>query len=320
MRLIVNAWFIQFCGEIVLTPFFSICYIGAQIRKTGMQKTRPSIPKFIIVCNVMAKLIDEARSKFTKWGILLKQVYDTIAMEGILIQWDRMILSPLEIRWYCADRRYLRFRPERTLRFSSPKPELDKDGKPILDKNGNPVIDMEGYKNLLTENKFRRYLQMEQFAAMVDTHTLPDSAHGRGKERTAGDDFQRSSVRVSKVYEDLLQWSVVVDTPMDAKVEKLSSLRNKLFKIKKIKNPDFDETPFNRRHQPAWGCAFICVTHVCEVCGVRNEVLCRGRKEQRVRVAADNGDPDAMAQLSIDGKNMKKHGRYRFESVAIARL
>ncbi|MDD2313815.1 MAG: hypothetical protein WCR50_02965 [Proteiniphilum sp.] len=255
----------------------------------------------------MAKLIDEARSN-SLMSILLKQVYDTITNGG-----DPDSVGPND---------FIAFDPigivltDDTFDFAlkglfgsapSPKPELDKDGKPILDKNGNPVIDMEGYKNLLTENKFRRYLQMEQFAAMVDAipSQIPPMVEGKnGRQVTI---FNDSSKRVSKVYEDLLQWSVVVDTPMDAKVEKkLSSLRNKLFKIKKIKNPDFDETlPIDDTNQPEVVHSFVSPMYAKYV-EYEMKYYAEVEKNNEVRVAADNGDPDAMAQLSIDGKNMKK--------------
>lgn len=189
----------------------------------------------------------------------------------------------------------------------APKPMLDGEGKPILDSNGNPKIDMETYKNLLIDSKFRKYLQMEQFASMVDViHTgIPPLIDG--KEGRAPVIFNDSTKRVSKVYEDLMQWSVVVDTPMDEKVEKnLDKLRNKLFKVKKVDNPDFDESePIDESNMPELHHTFISPMY-SKYIEYQMKYYDMVDENNEIRTDADNGDPDAMAKLSIDGKNMKK--------------
>ena len=255
----------------------------------------------------MPTLTEEARSN-SLMSMLLKQVYDTVTNGGDpdsigpndFIAFDPVGIVLTEDSFDFALKGLFGFAP-------SPKPELDKDGKPILDKNGNPVVDLEGYKNLLSENKFRRYLQMEQFAAMVDcvNSGIPPMMEGKnGRKLTI---FNDSTKRISKIYEDLMQWSVVVDTPMDAKVEKkLETLRNKLFKIKKIKNPDFDEaSPIDDTNQPEIIHTFVAPMYAKYV-EYEMKYYAVVEKNNEIRVAADNGDPDAMAQLSIDGKNMKK--------------
>lgn len=252
-------------------------------------------------------LTDEARSN-SLMSMLLKQVYDTVTNGGNpesmgpndFIAFDPVGIVLTEDTLDFALKGLFGFAP-------SPKPELDKDGKPILDKNGNPVVDLEGYKSLLAENKFRRYLQMEQFAAMVDAinSDIPPLVEGKnGRQITIFNDSQK---RVSKIYEDLLQWSVVVDTPMDPKVEKkLNSLRNKLFKIKKIKNPDFDEaSPIDDTNQPEIIHTFVSPMYAKYV-EYELKYYDVVDKNNEIRTAADNGDPDAMAKISIDGKNMKK--------------
>lgn len=255
----------------------------------------------------MPTLTEEARSQ-SLMSMLLKQVYDTITNGGDpeslgpndFIAFDPIGINLTEDTFDYALKGLFGYAP-------SPKPELDAQGKPILDSKGNPVVDLEGYKNLLSEKKFRAYLQMEQFSAMVDAINsgIPPMEEGKnGRKITI---FNDSSRRVSKVYEDLLQWSVVVDTQFDPKIEKkLDQLRNKLFKVKKVKNPDFDEnSPIDDTNQPEIFHSFISPIYAkyieyemkyFDIVNINNEI----------RTASDNGDPDAMAKVSIDGKNMKK--------------
>lgn len=255
----------------------------------------------------MPTLTEEARAN-SFVSMLLKLVYDSVTNGG-----DPESIGPDDFIAFDPIGYVL---PEDAFDFAakglygyapSPKPELDKDGKPILDKNGNPVVDMEGYKNLLSNNKFRKYLQMEQFAAMVDFINSGIPPMAEGKNGRAISIFSPSVKKVSQVYEDLLQWSVVVDTPMDPKVEKkLDTLRNKLFKTKIVKNPDFDETAaIDETNQPEIVHSFISPMYVkyIEYEMKYFDIL---DKNSEIRAASDNGDPDAMAQLSIDGKNMKK--------------
>lgn len=255
----------------------------------------------------MPTLTEEARSQ-SLMSMLLKQVYDTITNGGDpeslgpndFIAFDPIGINLTEDTFDFALKGLFGYAP-------SPKPELDAQGKPILDSKGNPVIDLEGYKNLLADKKFRAYLQMEQFAALVDdiNSGIPPMENGKnGRKVTI---FKPSEKKVSKIYEDILQWSVVVDTPLDPKVEKnLDKLRNKLFKVKVVKNPDFDETaPIDDTNQPEITHSFVAPMYAkyveyemkyFDVVDANNEI----------RTAADNGDPDAMAKVSIDGKNMKK--------------
>lgn len=255
----------------------------------------------------MPTLTQEAKSN-SLMSMLLKQVYETVTNGGDpssigpndFIAFDPVGLTLSEDTFDYALKGLFGDAP-------SPKPMLDGNGNPIKDANGNPKIDMEAYQNLMKDSKFRKYLQMEQFSTMVDAINsgippMQDGTNGR-KITIFGD----SSKRVSKVYEDLMQWSVVVDTPLDPKVEaKLEKLRNKLFTIKKVKNPDFDNTqPIDDMNKPEFFNTFVSPTYAkyleyqmkyYDVVDANNEI----------RTAADNGDPDAMAKLSIDGKNMKK--------------
>ncbi|WP_223607130.1 hypothetical protein [Chryseobacterium sp. OSA05B] len=255
----------------------------------------------------MPTLTQEAKTN-SLMSMLLKQVYDTVTNGGNpehlgtddFIAFDPVGITLSEDTFDYALNGLFGDAP-------SPKPMLDGTGKPILDANGNPKVDMEAYQTALSNSKFKKYLQMEQFAAMTDaipSQLPPLTADGKGRAITIMNDSQK---RVSKVYEDLLQWSVVVDTDFDKKTEKkLDSLRDKLFKIKKVKNPDFDENaPVDDFNKPELIHTFVAPTYAkyveyqmkyYDIVDANNEI----------RTAADNGDPDAMAKVSIDGKNMKK--------------
>lgn len=255
----------------------------------------------------MPTLINDAKAN-SLMSMLLKQVYDTVTNGGNpesmgtddFIAFDPVGITLSEDTFDYALNGLFGDAP-------SPKPQLDAKGNPILDADGNPVIDMVAYQNALSNSKFRKYLQMEQFAAMTDiipSQLPPLTEDGKGRMITIMNDSQK---RVSKVYEDLLQWSVVVDTDFDEKIEKkLNSLRDKLFKIKKVKNPDFDENaPVDDMNKPELIHTFVSPMYAkyveyqmkyYDIVDANNEV----------RTAADNGDAEAMAKLSIDGKNMKK--------------
>lgn len=258
----------------------------------------------------MPALTQEAKSN-SLMSMLLKQVYDSVTNGG-----DPETLGPND---------FIAFDPvgitltEDTFDYAltglfgsapSPKPMLDGTGKPILDANGNPKVDMEAYTTLIKSSKYRKYLQMEQFAAMVDvipSNIPPLTPEGTGRSMTIMSVFNDSTKRVSKVFEDLLQWSVVVDTDIDPKVvKKLDSLRDKLFKIKKVKNPDFDETvPVDDMNKPELFQTFVSPMYAkyIEYEMKYYDVL---ETNNQIRSDADNGDPDALAKVSVDGKNMKK--------------
>ncbi len=255
----------------------------------------------------MPTLTQEAKSN-SLVSMMLKQMYDTITNGGDpdslgsndFIAFDPVGLTLTDDTFDYALKGLFGESP-------SPKPMLDGTGKPILDANGNPKIDMEEYQNAMKNSKFRKYLQMEQFAAMVDAINSgipPMQENTEGRKMTI---FKDSSKRVSKVYEDLMQWSVVVDTPLDPKVEaNLDKLRNKLFTIKKVKNAEFDPSqPIDDSNKPEIFHTFISPTYAKYV-EYQMKYYAVVDENNEVRTAADNGDPDAMAKLSIDGKNMKK--------------
>ncbi|WP_449399170.1 hypothetical protein [Chryseobacterium wanjuense] len=265
-------------------------------------------------------LTQQARSN-SLMSMLLKQVYDSITNGGDpdsidpndFIAFDPIGLTLTEDTFDYALNGLFGNAP-------APKPMLDGQGKPILDANGNPKTNMEEFQNAMKESKFRKYLQMEQFSAMVDaipSNLPPLTENGNGRQITI---FNDSSKRVSKVYEDLMQWSVVVDTPVDPKVEKnLEKLRNKLFKVKVVKNPDFDENaPVDDLNKPELHQTFVAPMY-SKYIEYQMKYYDIVDANNSIRTDADNGDPDAMAKLSIDGKNMKKR-RCSVESLAIFRI
>lgn len=122
-----------------------------------------------------------------------------------------------------------------------PKAILDKDGNQVLDTNGKPQFDMVAYSDMVSSTKNGNYLKMEQFAVITDE--IHDGAPpllpgGKGRAMAI---FNPTGKSVSKSYGDLMDWCEVADSEIDPKIEtKLGKMRDKLFKEKVLKNPEFD--------------------------------------------------------------------------------
>lgn len=188
-----------------------------------------------------------------------------------------------------------------------PKAILDKDGNQVLDANGKPQFDMVAYSDMVSSTKNGNYLKMEQFAVITDE--IHDGAPpllpgGKGRAMAI---FNPTGKSVSKNYGDLMDWCEVADSEIDPKIEtKLGKMRDKLFKEKVLKNPEFDPDEIESdTNQKKITQTFISPMYkkYLEYAIKYEEVV---EANNAVRIAADNGDSDASAQISIDGKNMKK--------------
>ena len=188
-----------------------------------------------------------------------------------------------------------------------PKPILDSKGNQVVDANGKPQFDMIDYQNMVNSTKNGNFLKMEQFAAITDeVHDGVPPLLPSGKGRAFAI-FNPTGKSISKGYGDLMDWCEVADSTIDPKVEtKLAKMRDKLSKTKVLKNPEFDPDEI----ESDTNLKMITQTFVSpmykkylEYAIKYNDVL---ETNNAIRIAADNGDSDAAAQISIDGKNMKK--------------
>ncbi len=188
-----------------------------------------------------------------------------------------------------------------------PKPILDKNGNQIISADGKPQFDMIEYNTMVSSTKNGNFLKMEQFATITDEiHDGAPPLLPGGKGRSMGI-FNPTGKSISKGYGDLMDWCEVADSEIDPKIEaKLAKMRDKLFKEKILKNPEYDPDEIESDTNPKK----ITQTFISPMYkkyleyGLKyDDVL---ETNNSVRIAADNGDSDAAAQISIDGKNMKK--------------
>lgn len=188
-----------------------------------------------------------------------------------------------------------------------PKPLLDSKGNQILDANGKPQFDMIAYQDMVNSTKNGNYLKMEQFATITDEiHDGAPALLPGGKGRTIAI-FNPTGKSLSKGYGDLMEWCEVADSEIDPKIEaKLAKMRDKLAKTKVLKNPEYDpdeiESDTNLKQITQTFISPMMKKYI-EYSLKYQEVV---EANNAIRIAADNGDSDASAQISIDGKNMKK--------------
>jgi len=100
----------------------------------------------------------------------------------------------------------------------------------------------EQYSTLRSEKKYASYAYAHEFSRLVDQipSLVPDV---KGSSRPMTVFSPDSDQAVSQVYGDVLEYCVVKDSKIDPKVtKKLETLRKKIFTIKKLANPDFDES------------------------------------------------------------------------------
>lgn len=190
-----------------------------------------------------------------------------------------------------------------------PKPKLitDKQGNPILTSDGKVQVDTTAYENSINTTKIGNILKMEQFATITDDihdGVPPLLPSGKGRAFAI---FNPTGKSLSKGYGDLMDWCEVADSEIDPKVEaKLGKMRDKLFKEKVLKNPEYDPEEI----ESDTNLKMITQTFISPMYKKYLEYSIKYQEvvetNNAIRTAADNGDSDAASQISIDGKNMKK--------------
>lgn len=163
----------------------------------------------------------------------------------------------------------------------------------------------EQYNELRGEKQYSAYANAEEFARIVDQipSNIPEKDSDGSRKFTI---FSSSSSRtVSNVVNDIFDFSVVKNSKIDPKVEKkLESLRKQLFVIKKLKNPDFD--PDAAEH-PDDNPKFLFTSFTSPKYLKYQEYKAlfyeADEKLAELKIRVDRQDPDAMAEMSISGKN-----------------
>lgn len=166
----------------------------------------------------------------------------------------------------------------------------------------------EQYSELRNEKKYSAYAHAEEFSRIADQipSMIPEKDTDGSRKFTI---FSSSNDHTSSnVYNDILDFCVVKNSKIDPKVEKkLESLRKQLFVIKKLKNPDFDDSAvehpddnprfiFNSFPSPKY------------VKYLEYEALFYDADDKlaELKIKVDKQDPDAMAEMNISGKNYIK--------------
>lgn len=166
----------------------------------------------------------------------------------------------------------------------------------------------EQYNDLRSEKKYSAYAYAEEFARLADQipSNIPEKDASGSRKFTVFS--AQNDHKVSDVYSDLLEFCVVKNSKIDPKVEKkLEALRKELFVIKKLKNPDFDESAVEH---PDDNPRYIFNTFPSPkyVKYLEYEALFYEADDKlaELKIRVDKQDPDAMAEMSISGKNYIK--------------
>lgn len=110
---------------------------------------------------------------------------------------------------------------------------------------------MQEYNDMVFQSKNGAYAKMQQFAFMTDEiHNGVPALLPSGKGRVVTI-FNPGSKSVSQTYENLVDSCEVADSEIDPKIEeKLTKMRDKLFKEKVLKNPEFDKEEIESESNP----------------------------------------------------------------------
>ena len=164
----------------------------------------------------------------------------------------------------------------------------------------------EMYNELRNSKKYEKYAHAEEFARLADQipSNIPE-LDGKSRKFTIFNPAPDHTV--SNVYSDIMEFCVVKDSKIDPKVEKkLETLRKQLFTIKKLPNPDFDDTMVEH---PDDNPKVIIQSFPSPkyVKYLEYEAKFYEVEDRWVDLMkrVQNGDPDAMAEMNTNGDNLK---------------
>jgi hypothetical protein len=166
----------------------------------------------------------------------------------------------------------------------------------------------EEYTDLRNEKKYSAYAHAEEFARLVDQipSNIPEKDKDGSRKFTIFS--SQNDHTVSNVYSDIMEFCVVKDSKIEPKVEKkLEKLRDELFTIKKLKNPDYDDSmPEHPDDNPKY--FFNTFPSPKYVKYLEYEALFYDADDRlaELKRRVDLQDPDAMAEMTISGKNYIK--------------
>ena len=181
----------------------------------------------------------------------------------------------------------------------------------------------EEYEDLRSSKKWGAFAQAEEFAFLANQIPafIPDL---KGKSREFSVFTPQPGNTVSNVYSDVLDFSVVKDSKIDPKVEKkLERLRKKLFKVKKLKNPDYDEESIEH---PEDNPKYIYQSFISPAYAKYLEYEVRYNDAEEVLLDLERriaeGDVEAMTEKAFNGRNLirqRDNALKRWESMGIQR-
>lgn len=169
-------------------------------------------------------------------------------------------------------------------------------------------MSQEEYNDLRSSKKWSAYIYSQEFSELVDKipSTIPALKPDGTREMTIWSD---SLKRVSQIYEDALLFSVVLNTELDPKLlKKIDTMRKKLFTIKKLANPDFDDTSIEHPEDnpKSVSQSFISPSYLKYL---EYEIKYYAAEEEfrNLEAAAQGGnDPQAITDLALKGGMLKK--------------
>ncbi len=166
----------------------------------------------------------------------------------------------------------------------------------------------EQYSELRNEKKYSAYAHAEEFARLVDQipSNIPEKDKDGSRKFTIFS--TQNDHTASNVYSDILEFCVVKNSKIDPKVEKkLESLRKQLFVIKKLKNPDFDSDAVEHpEDNPKYIYNSFPSSKYVKYLEYEALFYEADDKLSELKIRVDKQDPDAMAEMTISGRNYIK--------------
>lgn len=166
----------------------------------------------------------------------------------------------------------------------------------------------EVYTELRAEKKYSKYAYSEEFARIADQvpSLIPELDVDGSRKFTIFNPHPDHTK--STVYQDILEYCVVKNSKIDPKVEKkLEILRKEIVTIKKLANPDFDDSLIEH---PEDNPKFIYQSFPSPqyVKYLEYEALYYETEDKLtdLQKRVSDGDADAMSEMAINGRNYIK--------------